>query len=275
MTAKKSKKKPKQKTINLALQGGGAHGAYTWGVLDYLLEDGRFDFEGISATSAGAMNAAALAYGKTKGDTQTARDVMEDFWRQVSQAGAVFSPVKRTPWELGAGLNPFMQNWSLEQSPAFSFFESFTHALSPYQFNPLNFNPLRDVIERTIDFDAVHACNSVKLFITATDVQKGIAEVFENEDIDIDVLLASAALPFLFHAVEIKGRYFWDGGYMGNPSLWPLFYHAKARDILMVHINPITREEIPKEPYTIENRVNEITFNTSLLKDLRAIDFVK
>lgn len=268
-------KKPKQKSINLALQGGGAHGAYTWGVLDYLLEDGRLDFEGVSATSAGAMNAAALAYGKSLGGAEKGREVLEEFWLEISRAGQVFSPVKRTPWELGSGLNPFMPNWSLANSPAFSFFENFTHALSPYQFNPLNFNPLKDVIERTIDFDIVHACDCLRLFITATDVQNGTAKVFQNEEIDIEVLLATAALPFLFQAVEIKDRFYWDGGYMGNPSLWPLFYHAKSRDILMVHVNPITREEIPKESYTIENRMNEITFNASLLKELRAIDFVK
>jgi len=275
MTAKLAQNPQHQKTINLALQGGGAHGAYTWGVLDYLLEDGRIDFEGVSATSAGAMNAAALAYGKTKGDANFAREVLEDFWHEVSKTGQVFSPVKRSAFELGAGLNPFMQNWSMANSAAFAMFDNFTHALSPYQFNPMNFNPLKDVIERVIDFDTVHACECIKLFITATDVQKGVAEVFENKDIDIDVLLASAALPQLFHAVEIKDRHFWDGGYMGNPSLWPLFYNAKSRDILMVHVNPIRREDIPRESYTIENRINEITFNTSLLKELRAIDFVK
>jgi len=172
-------------------------------------------------------------------------------------------------------MNPFMPHWSLTNSPAFSIFESFTHALSPYQFNPLNFNPLKDVIERVIDFDAVHDCDCLKLFITATDVERGTAEVFENRDVDINVLLASAALPFLFHAVEIKGRHYWDGGYMGNPSLWPLFYKSKARDILMVHVNPIVREELPRESYTIENRINEITFNASLIKELRAIEFVK
>lgn len=268
--------KPKeQKSINLALQGGGSHGAYTWGILDYLLEDGRVDFEGISATSAGAMNAAALAYGKTSGGPEKARETLETFWREISLSGQVFSPVKRTPFELGSGLNPFMPNWSLANSPAFSFFENFTHALSPYQFNPLNLNPLKDVIEKTIDFDTVHACNCIKLFITATDLKKGTAKVFENQEIDIDVLLASAALPFLFQAVEIKDNFYWDGGYMGNPSLWPLFYNAQSRDILMVHVNPITRDEVPKESYTIENRMNEITFNASLLKELRAIDFVK
>lgn len=268
-------KKNSKKTMNLALQGGGAHGAYTWGVLDYLLEDDRLDFEGISATSAGAMNAAALAYGKTQGDAETAREVLEHFWREISLSGSVFSPVKRTPWEWGSGMNPFMSDWSLANSPAFSLFQGLTHALSPYQFNPYNINPLKDVLEKTIDFDIVHACNCVKLFVTATDVENGTPRIFENEEINIDVLLASSALPFLFHAIEIDGHHYWDGGYMGNPSLWPLFYHAQSRDILMVHVNPIQREGLPREAYTIENRVNEITFNTALIKELRAIDFVK
>ncbi len=283
MTTKSSSKntkqvkhpQPKQKTINLALQGGGSHGAFTWGVLDYLLEDGRLDFEGVSATSAGAMNAVALAQGKTIGGREKAREILEEFWKETSLAGAAFSPVKRTPWEMGMALNPFMPNWGMEHSPAFSMFDSMTRALSPYQFNPLNINPLKDVVEKIIDFDAIHACECLKLFITATDVQKGTATVFKNQDVDINVVLASAALPFLFQAVEINDCYYWDGGYMGNPSLWPLFYNAKSRDILMVHINPITRGELPTEPYKIENRMNEITFNASLLKELRAIDFVK
>ncbi|NCT41296.1 MAG: patatin-like phospholipase family protein [Alphaproteobacteria bacterium] len=271
----KPTKQPQKKTINLALQGGGSHGAYTWGVLDYLLEDDRLDFEGVSATSAGAMNAAALAYGKAKGGAQMGRETLEEFWREISRSGQVFSPVKRSAFEVSSEMHPFMPNWNMANSAMFSFFENFTHALSPYQFNPLNLNPLRDVIERTIDFDHVNACDCMQLFITATNVQKGTARVFENEDIDIDVLLASAALPFLFHAVSIKDHHYWDGGYMGNPSLWPLFYKAKSRDILMIHLNPITRDEVPRESYTIENRMNEITFNSSLLKELRAIDFVK
>lgn len=264
-----------RKIINLALQGGGSHGAFTWGVLDYLLEDDRVDFEGITATSAGAMNAAALAYGLTIGGTEKAREVLNNFWWEVSEAGTVFSPVKRTPFEMGAALNPWMPSWALDNSLAFSMFDTITNSISPYQFNPGNFNPLRDVLEQVIDFDAVHACKRVNLFVTATNVQTGTGKVFGNEEISVDVLLASAALPSLFQSVEIDGQYYWDGGYMGNPSLWPLFYHAKCRDILIVHVNPIVREEIPTKAYQIENRMNEINFNSSLMKELRAIDFVK
>lgn len=266
---------PQKKTINLALQGGGAHGAFTWGVLDYILQDERIDIEGISATSAGAMNAAALAYGKSIGGNEKAREVLEAFWHETSKAGALFSPVKRTPWENVAAMNPFMPDWGLENSPAFSFFEGVTSSISPYQFNPMNFNALQTVLEKLLDFDEIHKCDCVKLFIATTDVQNGTSKIFENKDVNIDVLLASAALPSLFHAVEIKGRHYWDGGYMGNPALWPLFYNAKSRDIMLVHVNPIIRDEIPKDAYTIENRLNEITFNSALLKELRSIEFVQ
>lgn len=265
----------KTKPLNLALQGGGSHGAFTWGVLDALLEDGRIDFDSLSATSAGAMNAAALAYGLSTGGVEKAREILEEFWSEISKVGEIFNPVKRTPLELGMAINPFMQQWSLENSPYFKMFESMTHNFSPYDLNPTNFSPLKGVLEKVIDFDAIHACECVKVFISATDVQSGTPKVFGNEEVTIDVLLASAALPFLFQAVEIDGRHYWDGGYMGNPSLWPLFYHAKARDILIIHVNPIIRGEIPKSAYDIENRVNEITFNTALMKELRAIDFVK
>ena len=268
-----SKKNPK--TINLALQGGGAHGAFTWGVLDYLLEDGRLDFDGVSATSAGAMNAAALAQGKSTGGTDGAREALENFWSEIAKAGAFYSPVKRTPMEMAASMNPWMPDWSLGNSPYFAMFEAITHAISPYQFNPLNFNPLRDVLEKTINFDQVNACECLNIFINATNVRTGYAKVFHNKEVTMDVLLASAALPFLFQAQEIEGEAYWDGGYMGNPSLWPLFYQAECRDILIIHVNPVQRDDIPKEAYMIENRINEITFNASFLKEIRSIAFVK
>lgn len=264
-----------QKSINLALQGGGAHGAYTWGVLDALLEDGRFDIEGISATSAGAMNAAALAYGKSSGGAERAREVLHDFWHEIARVGALYSPVKRSATEFVNAMNPFTQDWGMDNSMSFALFEAMTRSVSPYQFNPLNINPLREVLERSLDFDEIHACECVKLFISATDVQSGTSKVFHNQDVTIDVLTASAALPFLFQAVEINGRHYWDGGYMGNPALHPLFYHARSRDILLVHVNPIVREDVPQKAYEIHNRINEITFNSTLLKELRAIDFVK
>ncbi len=268
-------KQDKQKTINLALQGGGAHGAFTWGVLDYFLEDGRLDFEGVTATSAGAMNAAALAYGKSAGGPNMAREVMERFWRDVSAHGAFYSPIKNNPLEMLSDFNPFGGGWPFGESANYAMFETMRNTFSPYQFNPLNLNPLRDVLERIIDFDEIHKCDCLKLFISATNVEKGTSKIFENEEVTLDVLMASACLPFLFQAQNIDGDDYWDGGYMGNPALWPLFYKAKCRDILIVHINPITRADLPTEAYAIENRINEITFNTALMKELRAISFVK
>lgn len=263
------------KSINIALQGGGAHGAFTWGVLDKLLEDGRIDLEAITATSAGAMNAAAYAQGFVTGGKDGARESLHEFWRAISEVGALFGPVQRTALDWINALNPFSPNWSMEKSPGFALFDAVTRSISPYQFNPANFNLLRDLLERQIDFERIHDCNCIKLFISATNVQTGQPKVFYNEDVTLDVLTASAALPYLFHAVEIDGAHYWDGGYMGNPSLWPLFYRTDSRDILIVHINPIRRSEIPKEAYAIENRINEISFNGSLLKDIRAIAFVK
>ena len=247
------KTEKKQKTINLALQGGGAHGAFTWGVLDAFLEDGSLDFEGISATSAGAMNAAALAQGLSTENPQdaaaSAREMLERFWREVADAGAFYNPFAQTQ-------NSFAKFWDLDQSPAYrqmqSFYQQMIGTLSPYEFNPLNIEPLRTLLDEVINFDEIHACEAVKLFVTATNVRTGTAKIFENKDINIDVLLASAALPFLFQAVEIDDEAYWDGGYMGNPSLWPLFYHAKARDILIVHVNPIRRDEIPTDVSAIE-----------------------
>lgn len=247
-----------RKTLNLALQGGGAHGAFTWGVLDALLEDGRVEFEGITATSAGSMNAAVMLYGLMQEGPALARSLLEQFWKRVSNAGVVFG----ADW---ASKNPFAYNW----------FESLSQLASPYQLNPLNLNPLRDILTALIDFDALAECKKGKLFVCATHVETGNARIFENKELSVDVLLASAALPFLFQAVEIDGRHYWDGGYMGNPALWPLFYDTQSRDILIVHVNPIIRQDVPKDPISIDNRLNEISFNSAMLKDLRAIDFVK
>ncbi|MBX2833931.1 MAG: patatin-like phospholipase family protein [Micavibrio sp.] len=258
--------KAKKKTINLALQGGGAHGAFTWGVLDALAEDERIDIESISATSAGAMNAAVFAYGKSDGSDNKARAAMEDFWREVSRQGALYRPFHQ---------NPISKFFSLEKNPFVDMAESLMGNFSPYQFNPLGINPLRDILEDIIDFSDIHKCEHVKLFITATNVRTGTPTVFQNEAMSIDVLMASSCLPQVFQAVEIDGENYWDGGYMGNPSLWPLFYHARCRDILLVHINPITRDELPKDMHAIENRLNEITFNSALLKEMRAIEFVQ
>lgn len=268
MPARKSAA-PQKKTVNLALQGGGAHGALAWGILDALLEDGRIDIEGFSATSAGTMNALAFVQGYYEGGRDAARQKLEEFWWEVSKAGAIFSPVRGNPVErmlgIGSGENPF----------AYFMFDTVTRLFSPYQFNPLDLNPLRDVLERTIDFKKIRACEAVKLFISATNVRSGKVKVFQTADLSLEVALASSCLPFLFRAVEIDGEHYWDGGYTGNPALYPLFYQTQSRDVVIIHLNPIHRQEIPTTAPAIMNRLNEVTFNDSLLKELRAIAFVK
>ncbi|SDD08168.1 patatin-like phospholipase family protein [Aquimonas voraii] len=259
--------KPRARRINLALQGGGAHGAFTWGVLDALLEDGRIEFEGLSGTSAGAMNAAVLADGLLRGGIDGAREALDGFWSDVAASGLLFSPTRPT-----LPLPPAFESWA--RSVGFAAFETWTRLLSPYQFNPFDFNPLREVLGRRIDFEALRAPGCLRLFVGATAVRSGRVKVFHNAEMSVDALLASTCLPQLFQAVEIDGEPYWDGGYMGNPVLFPLFYETASPDILIVHINPIVREQTPRSPMEIANRVNEISFNASLMREMRAVAFV-
>lgn len=256
------------KTLNLALQGGGAHGAFTWGVLDRLLEEPNLSFEGIVATSAGAMNAAVMTYGLIEGGRGGAQKALANFWRRVSHAAA-FSPLQPTP------LDRLMGNRSLENSSPYILFDLVTRLMSPYQFNPLNINPLRRVLEQSMDFEALRSARcKLKLNICATNVRSGKVKVFSNDDITCDAVMASACLPFLFKAVEIGDEAYWDGGYMGNPAIFPLIYGSESPDVLIVHINPMERPELPKTATEIMNRINEISFNSSLMREMRAIDFV-
>ncbi|TPW26628.1 patatin-like phospholipase family protein [Pararhizobium mangrovi] len=260
--------KATKKTVNLALQGGGAHGAFTWGVLDAILEDGRLEFEGISGTSAGAMNATVLAYGLETGGREGARQALAALWDDISAAGGPFSPLSETPWE--AFFSPPVTGSQL----AFSFFDTLTRTFSPYELNPLDINPLRDLLARHVDFEALAESRKSKLFLGATNVRTGRVKVFETRHVTLDAVMASACLPFLFKAVEIDGEYYWDGGYMGNPVLFPFFYKCDSRDVLILHVNPLERDAVPTSATEIMNRINEISFNGSLLKELRAIDFV-
>jgi len=253
--------------VNVALQGGGAHGAFTWGVLDRLLEDERIGFEAISGTSAGAMNAVVLADGFTAGGAEGARQALHDFWETVSREAAK-SPIQRSP------INVLMGDWSLDNSPGFVFFDLLGRLASPYDLNPMNLNPLRDILEASVDFERIAACTRMKLFISATNVHTGRVRVFTCPEISADVVLASACLPLLFHAVEIEGVPYWDGGYMGNPVLFPFFNACANSDLLLVQVNPLVRETTPRSAREILDRINEITFNASLLKELRAIEFV-
>lgn len=256
-----------KKSINLALQGGGSHGAFTWGVLDYFMEDSRISIEGISGTSAGAMNAAVLAQGYIEGGADGARAALESFWRQVAHMGRM-SPIKRSPWSVLTG------QWGVDDSPAYLMLDLFGRVASPYNTNPLNINPLSDLVESSVDFEKVRACSPLKLFVAATNVHTGKIKVFNREELTADMVLASACLPSYFQAVEIDGVPYWDGGYVGNPPLYPLFQKTKTQDIVIVQINPVERNETPKTALEIQNRLNEISFNSSLLRELRAIDFV-
>lgn len=258
----------KTRRVNIALQGGGSHGAFTWGVLDRLLEDGRLSIDGISGTSAGAMNAVALADGWEKDGPEGARKKLDEFWRAVGRLGR-FSPVQRTPWDV------FFGNWSIEDTPGFALFDAMSRTFSPYEFNPLNLNPLRQVIEEQIDFVRVKSNAELKLFISATNVETGKLRVFDMAELSPDVVMASACLPHVFQAVEIDGVPYWDGGYGGNPAIFPFFYATEAEDVILVQINPIIRSGAPTTGRDIANRIDEITFNAALLREFRSIAFVK
>jgi len=260
-----------RKPVNLALQGGGAHGAFAWGVLDRLLEDDRVAVDAISATSAGAMNAVAMAIGVSIGGRDGARAKLEEFWTAISEAGRMYSPVRPLPWERWLAIN----HWRNDFSPSFHVFQAMTHLFSPYQLNPFDFNPLRDVLASVIDFERLNACPlATRLFISATNVRTGKIKVFENADLTPEVVLASACLPYLFRAVEIDGDAYWDGGFMGNPAIFPLIYRGASNDVIVVHINPLVRSKVPRTAPEIFDRINEISFNSSLMREMRAIAFV-
>lgn len=256
-----------KKKINLALQGGGAHGAFTWGVIDAILEDGRVEIEGLSGTSAGSMNAVIFAYGMLKGP-EGARKALHDFWKEVSDAGRAYSPAQQLP------LEKLLFGHRLEYSIANHWFKMMVHSFSPYQLNPLNLNPLKAIVLKSVDFKELHEKSQTKLWLTATNVRTGRARVFATDELSADVVMASACMPNLFQAVKIDGEYYWDGGFMGNPVLYPLIYDTESPDIVIVHINPIERADIPMTSEEISNRVHEISFNTALIKELRAVYFV-
>src|SRR5262245_26272775 len=253
--------------IDLALQGGGAHGAFTWGVLDRLLEETWLCIDGISGTSAGAMNAAVVVAGFGQGGAPQAREALEGFWRKVSDA-ALLSPFRRTP------LDVLLGRWTLDNSPLFVAADMMARVFSPYDLNPLGANPLRNILNETIDF-ADLSDGPIKLFVTATNVRTGRGRVFRNHDLSADVLLASACLPTLFQAIEIHGETYWDGGYSGNPTITPLVRECRSQDTILVQINPIERPGTPRSAREILNRLNEVSFNAVLLKELRMIALLR
>jgi NTE family protein len=253
--------------VDLALQGGGSHGAFTWGVLDRFLEEPWLKIDGISGTSAGAMNAAVLAQGHTCGGAEGARAALEEFWGRVAKA-ALFSPIRRSP------LDVLMGRWTMDTSPLFHVADMAARLFSPYDLNPEGTNPLTEILAECIDFEDVRR-SPIRLFITATNVRTGRGRVFRNADLTPDVLLASACLPTMFQAVEIDGEPYWDGGYSGNPTITPLVRECASKDTLLVQVNPIEREGTPRSAREILNRLNEVSFNATLLKELRMIAILR
>jgi NTE family protein len=263
--------KPKQqrgRNIDLALQGGGSHGAFTWGVLDRVLQEPDLTLSGISGTSAGAMNGAVLCTGFAHGGAEGARAALAAFWDDISRTGMAFAPPAWSP------LLQWPPSGNLDETPWFGMLDMLTRVVSPYQLNPLDLNPLAEVLTRHVKLDQLQACHSIALFVTATSVWTGQPRVFGRNEVTHAALLASSCLPFLFKAVEIDGEPFWDGGYMGNPAIHPLIYNTEASDIVLVCVNPIRRETTPRTPLEIMYRLNEINFNSSLIAEMRAINFV-
>lgn len=256
-------KKDKHKNITLALQGGGAHGAFTWGVLDRLLEEKDLHITGMSGTSAGAMNAAVLTDGFEKGGADLAKQKLHDFWKAMSDFGS-FSPYQS---------DLFNQTWS-GWSPMSMWLDAVSQIASPYQLNPLNINPLKKVLEESIDYDCLRHCDSIKLYISATNVRTNRLRVFTSRELSAQVLLASACLPQLHQAVEINGDAYWDGGFMGNPTLEPLLHNCHSSDVIIVQLNPTERDSIPQTANDINERQREITLNSSLMREIRSIAYI-
>lgn len=253
--------------IDLALQGGGSHGAFTWGVLDRILEESWLRVEAISGTSAGAMNAAVMVSGYMQGGAEGARKALDGYWERVA-ASARFSPIQRSM------LDRMMNRWSLDTSPGYLIMDLMSRVVSPYDLNPFGHNPIRSILEQSIDFAHLGEA-PIKLFITATNVHTGRGRIFRNREITPEVLLASACLPTMFQAIEIDGEPYWDGGYAGNPTISPLVRESEAFDVILVQINPRERRQTPRTASEILDRLNEISFNAPLMKELRMIALLR
>lgn len=255
----------KIKNVGIALQGGGAHGAFTWGVLDRLLEVDEIVADAMCGTSAGAVNAVVCAYGLHVGGPAKAKELMEQLWKKIANSGSfLFKP---------GVMDQFFGKGDIYNSPGYMWFNAMTQFMSPYNFNPFNYNPLRDILNDLVDFEELHLYNKKKLFICATNVKSNRAKIFTNKDITVDSVLASACLPFLFQAVEIDGEYYWDGGYMGNPPIFPLITNTDIHDVVLIKINSININSVPTTARDIADRVNEISFNSSLINEMKLIHY--
>ena len=256
-----------QRVVNLALQGGGSHGAFTWGVLDRLLEEKQLAIEGITATSAGAVNAVVLAHGLAVAGREGARNALRLFWQRMSETAShgIFQP---------SLIDKMAANFGLEHSPGYIFMDVLSYFSSPYQFNPFNYNPLKSLLEEIVDFERLRRQPAVKLFLCATNARTGKLKVFNGEEVRSNHVIASTCLPLMMHAVEVDGEYYWDGGFVGNPTIFPLIYGCEARDVIMVHLTPTERPNLPVSSRAIMNRMQEISFNSSLIREMRAVAFV-
>ncbi|MGE5518195.1 MAG: patatin-like phospholipase family protein [Bacteroidota bacterium] len=255
------------KTITLALQGGGSHGAFTWGVLDRLLADDRLEIEAISATSAGAINGALLVCGLAQGGRDGARSLLSRFWRHMGELSRA-SPLQPTP------LDRLLPGWGLQCSPIYQWGEAVLRLFSPYQINPLDINPLRASLRGLIEYDALRDHPPVALYVSATNVRTGKVRIFAPEEMSEDVLLASTCLPHLFRAVDIDGQSYWDGGYVANPAIYPLMRRARANEVVIVQVTPIASRELPATADAILHRINEISFNSSVMREMHALAFI-
>ncbi len=255
----------KIKNVGMALQGGGAHGAFTWGVLDRLIEVDELVADAMCGTSAGAINAVVCAYGLHVGGAEKAKQLLEELWRKIAVSGSFF---------LKPGLmDKYFGNGDIYNSPGYIWFNAISQFMSPYNFNPFNYNPLRDILNEIVDFKELQLYNKKKLFICATNVKTNRARIFSNKEITVDSVLASACLPFLFQAVEIEGEYYWDGGYMGNPPIFPLITNTNVSDVVLVKINSININSVPTTARDIADRVTEISFNSSLINEMKLIHY--
>ena len=256
-----------KKRIAIAMQGGGAHGAFTWGVLDRLLEEKDLIIEGVSGTSAGGMNAVCVAQGIMEGGNEGARRLLRTFWESMAEAGknSIFKP---------GLLDILMHKWTLHNSPGFVGFDLMTKFLSPYQFNPLGTNPLKDMVEKLFKFDELNKFKDVQIFISATHVYTGKIKVFTNKDLKPEALLASACLPTIYQAVMVDNEYYWDGGFISNPLIYPLIYNCKTSDMMILKLNPTHRNRLPLTPTEIGDRLNEITNNTSIMREMRSVAYI-
>jgi NTE family protein len=261
------KPKGQRKRLNLALQGGGAHGAFTWGVLDRFMRDGRIFIDGISGTSAGAMNAVVFTDGFIKGGRQGAIESLAVFWKTISERSVLSTPAQMPSWfsqESGS-------QWNVDNSPAFMMADFVTRMFSPYQLNPMDLNPLRDILAEQVDFETLRRRTDIKLFVSATNVRTCKLRVFRTDEMYVETLMASACLPLMFKAVEFQGEQYWDGGYLGNPAIAPLIHDCVSKDVVIVQINPMNRPDVPTSAREILNRINEVSFNATLVREMNGI----